>query len=110
MPKGPRKTKKRASTPVTSRAVGSRGTSTRHHRDTARFWRASDLLAKKLRLLRRSRELTIDQACERAEVEPMTWYRLENRKANPTLALLCSVAAAFGLTVSELLGDEVSNS
>ena len=36
----------------------------------------------------------------------MTWYRLENRKANPTLAVLASLAAVFGLTVSRFLDDE----
>ncbi len=52
--------------------------------------------------------MTINDACERAGVEPMTWYRLENRKANPTLAVLGSLAAVFGLTVAELLEDDES--
>jgi transcriptional regulator with XRE-family HTH domain len=63
-------------------------------------------LAKRLRALRHARDLTIEQASEAAGVEPMTWYRLENRRANPTLAVLASVAAVFDLRVAELL-DEV---
>lgn len=55
--------------------------------------------------MRHDRGLTIDAASEAAGVEPMTWYRLEARKANPTLAVLASLAAAFGLTVPELLED-----
>jgi transcriptional regulator with XRE-family HTH domain len=45
-------------------------------------------------------------ACEKAGVEPMTWYRLEHRRSNPTLAVLASVAAVFGLSVPELLGED----
>jgi transcriptional regulator with XRE-family HTH domain len=50
--------------------------------------------------------MTIDAASEAAGVEPMTWYRLENRKANPTLAVLASLAAVFGLSVSAFLDDK----
>src|SRR5262245_18437514 len=88
------------------RSPSGRATSTRHHRETARFRRLSDLVARRLRRLRRERGMTIDVASEAAGVEPMTWYRLENRKANPTLAVLASLAAVFGLSVSTFLGDE----
>ena len=88
------------------RSPSGRASSTRHHRETARFRRLSDLVARRLRRLRRDRGMTIDAASDAAGVEPMTWYRLENRKANPTLAVLASLAAVFGLTVSAFLDDE----
>jgi hypothetical protein len=49
--------------------------------------------------------MTIDAASEAAGVEPMTWYRIENRKANPTLAVLASLAAVLLLTLSVFLAD-----
>jgi hypothetical protein len=36
----------------------------------------------------------------------MTWYRMEHGLSNPTLAVLASVAAVFGLTVAELVGED----
>lgn len=81
-------------------------TSTLHHRETARFRKLNDLLAKRLRQLRLGRGFTIEEASEKAGVEPMTWYRMEHRRANPTLAVLASVAAVFGLSVPQLLGDD----
>ena len=59
-----------------------------------------------MRALRHAGSLTIEQASEAAGVEPMTWYRLENHRGNPTLAVLASVAAVFELTVIELLDDK----
>lgn len=63
-------------------------------------------MAKRVRRLRLERGLTIEQASEAAGVEPMTWYRLEHRRSNPTLAVLASVAAVFGLGVPALLGED----
>jgi DNA-binding XRE family transcriptional regulator len=101
MPRAPRTRKKTA-----TRRTDARATATLHHRETARFRKLNEVLAKRLRTLRHARDLTIEQASEAAGVEPMTWYRLENRRANPTLAVLASVAAVFDLRVAELL-DEV---
>jgi DNA-binding XRE family transcriptional regulator len=84
----------------------SASTSTLHHKETARFRKLNELLAKRLRRLRLQRGLTIEQASEAAGVEPITWYRLEHRRSNPTLAVLASVAAVFDLTVATLLDDE----
>ncbi len=100
MRRPPRKRKKTATGEKRTRA-----SATLHHRQTSRFRKLNELLGKRLRALRHERELTIEQASEAAGVEPMTWYRLENRRANPTLALLASVAAVFDLKVSELLNE-----
>jgi len=99
-----RTTRKRSkSTKKEHRSVS---TSTLHHRETARFRRLNELLAKRIRRLRLERSMTIEQASEAAGVEPMTWYRLEHRRSNPTLAVLASIAAVFGLTVAGLLGED----
>src|SRR4051794_6294203 len=98
----PRKRSKKSPRPVRR----SESTSTLHHRETVRFRKLNELLAKRLRQMRLERELTIEAASEKAGVEPMTWYRLEHRRSNPTLAVLASVAAVFGLTVAELLGED----
>jgi DNA-binding XRE family transcriptional regulator len=98
--------RKRSKTTRTDRRSGSTSTSTLHHRETARFRKLSELLAKRLRRLRLQRELTIEQASEAAGVEPITWYRLEHRRSNPTLAVLASVAAVFDLTIASLLDDD----
>jgi DNA-binding XRE family transcriptional regulator len=81
-------------------------TSTLHHRETARFRRLNDQLAQRVRRMRLERGMTIEQASEEAGVEPMTWYRLEHKRSNPTLAVLASIAAVFGLSVAGLLSDD----
>jgi DNA-binding XRE family transcriptional regulator len=73
------------------------------HRETPRFRKATTLLAKRLRKLRAEKDWTIEKACEAIGIEPMSLYRLEYGKSNPSLALLLDLAAAFGLSVSELL-------
>ncbi len=100
MGRAPRKRKKTA-----AGAAPARGTATLHHRDTPRFRKLNAILAKHIRSLRHARGMTIEQASEAAGVEPMTWYRLENRRGNPTLAVLASVAAVFELTVPKLLEE-----
>ncbi|HEX3852037.1 MAG TPA: helix-turn-helix transcriptional regulator [Polyangiaceae bacterium] len=97
----PRKRKKTAASETRGRA-----TATLHHRETPRFGKLNAILAKRLRALRHARDMTIEQACEAASVEPMTWYRLENQRGNPTLAVLASVAAVFGMRVAQLLDEE----
>jgi transcriptional regulator with XRE-family HTH domain len=81
---------------------------TLHHRETARFRRVASLLARRVRQLRGVREWTIEMAAERFDVEPAHVRRIESGKANPSLAVLVSVAAALGLTVSELLAPRIA--
>lgn len=101
MARAPRKRKKTGAGETRSRA-----TATLRHRETPRFRKLNEALGKRLRALRHARDMTIEQACEAAGVEPMTWYRLENQRGNPTLAVLASVANVFGLKVAQLLTEE----
>jgi transcriptional regulator with XRE-family HTH domain len=87
-------------------APGKSSPKTLHHRETPRFRRLARVLARRLRDLRTGRGWTIEQAAERMEVEPAHVGRMESGAANPSLAVLASVAHAFGLTVSELLRPE----
>ena len=61
-------------------------------------------LAKRLRQLRASRGWTQRVAAVRMGVGAPLVRRLENGQANPSLAVLLSVAAAFGIPLKELLG------
>ena len=76
---------------------------TLHHRETARFRRVVSVLARHAKELRAARGWTIEAAAERFGIEPAHVRRIESGSANPSLAVLTSVAAAFGLSVSELL-------
>ena len=79
---------------------------TLHHRETARFRRVAALLARRTNALRVAREWTIEVTAERIGVEPAYVRRLEAGTANVSLAILVSVAHAFGLAVHELLTPE----
>lgn len=63
------------------------------------------LLARRLRELRTARDWTIEEAAERIGVEPAHVRRIESGAANPSLAVLVSIAHAFGMRVSELLAE-----
>lgn len=76
---------------------------TLHHRETARFQRAAALLARRLRELRTERGWSIEETAERIGVEPAHVRRIESGAANPSLAVLVSIAHAFGMPLSELL-------
>jgi transcriptional regulator with XRE-family HTH domain len=76
---------------------------TLHHRETPRFRRAIRLLSSRMRTLREARGWTIERAAEAYEVEPAHVRRMEAGRANPSLAVLISVAHALGVDVAELL-------
>ena len=85
-------------------AARKRGTpKTAQHRALPRFRRVAASLAQRVRELRAARRWTQEVAAERIGVEPAQIRRIESARANPSLAVLVSVAAAFGLAVSELL-------
>jgi transcriptional regulator with XRE-family HTH domain len=63
-------------------------------------------LARRVRELREERSWTIEEAAERFSVEPAHVRRIEAGDANPSLAVLVSVARAFGVKVGELVDPE----
>jgi transcriptional regulator with XRE-family HTH domain len=76
---------------------------TRQHTENPRFRREIDRIARRVRALRLERGWTVEEASERMRIEPMSLRRIESRRANPTLGTLVSVAAAFRLSLVELL-------
>ncbi len=66
--------------------------------------RLSLRLAGRLRRLRATRGWTQRAAAERIGVGPVVVRRLETGKANPSLAVLVSVARAYRVRLAELLG------
>ncbi|WP_417209806.1 helix-turn-helix domain-containing protein [Antarctobacter sp.] len=64
-----------------------------------------DALAKRIRLLRGGRQLSLDALAQRAGISKGTVVALEQGKANPSIGVLCRLAAALSLSVTDLLAD-----
>lgn len=75
------------------------------HRQSPAFRKIMGRLARRIRRLRNEHGWTVEGAAERFGVEPAHVRRIESGKANPSLAVLVSIAGALGLTVSELLEE-----
>ncbi len=60
-------------------------------------------IAANIRRIRRRRTLTQEDLAELAELEPRTIQHLETGKANPTIGLVATVAAALGVSAATLL-------
>jgi transcriptional regulator with XRE-family HTH domain len=78
-------------------------TKTLLHRQAPAFRRQNKALALRVRSLREAQGWTIERAAEKFGVEPAHVRRIEGARANPSLAVLVSLARAFRLSVSELL-------
>lgn len=76
---------------------------TRHHRESSDFRRVATSLARTVRLLRQKKRWTVEAAAERFGVEPAYVRSIEAGRTNPSLAVLVSIASAFGLLPGELL-------
>jgi transcriptional regulator with XRE-family HTH domain len=77
----------------------------RSARKSADLRRLAGVLGKRLRRLRDALGLTQRAAAARIGVGPRVLRRLERGSANPSLAVLVSTARAFGVPLSQLLGD-----
>ncbi|EPS0644028.1 helix-turn-helix domain-containing protein [Cronobacter malonaticus] len=60
-------------------------------------------LAQKLKSWRKEHKVTLDALSQRAGVSKGMLVELEKAAANPSIAILCKVAAALGLSVADLL-------
>jgi transcriptional regulator with XRE-family HTH domain len=76
---------------------------TRHHRETSAFRREVLAFGRLVRSLRRGRKWTIEEAAERFGVEPAYVRSIESGRTNPSLAVMVSVAEAFGMRTGDLL-------
>jgi transcriptional regulator with XRE-family HTH domain len=75
----------------------------RKNGDYGEYDRIAQVLAKRLRRLRTDRGLTQRAAAARIGVGPPVLRRLETGRANPSLAILVSIARAFGVPLNRLL-------
>lgn len=65
-------------------------------------------LAKRIRALRDARQITLDALAQQAGLSKGTVVALEQGKANPSIGVLCRLAAALSLSVTDLLADPAS--
>ncbi|BCH05197.1 XRE family transcriptional regulator (plasmid) [Mesorhizobium sp. 131-2-5] len=65
-------------------------------------------IAIRIQDLRRDQNLTLDRLAKLTGLSKGTVVALEQGKANPSIAILCRLAAAFSLSVADLLTDEPS--
>lgn len=78
---------------------------TRHHRETREFRRVVRALAQRVRDLRNERGWTVEDAAERFGVEPAFVRRVEAGRTNPSLAVVVSIAKAFGIRIADLMSE-----
>ncbi|HET9383056.1 MAG TPA: XRE family transcriptional regulator [Streptomyces sp.] len=67
------------------------------------------LVAPRLRALRRRAGLTLEAAARAAALSPAHLSRLETGRRQPSLPMLLALARVYGTTVSDLLGERVSD-
>lgn len=63
----------------------------------------SAAVSRKLKQLRKARNWTLDELSRRAGVSKGMLVEIEKGTANPSIAILCKVAAAFGLSVADIV-------
>jgi transcriptional regulator with XRE-family HTH domain len=61
----------------------------------------------RLKLLRTSHKLTLEQLAFAADIELSQVHRIEKAKINPTYTTLVALAAGLEITLAELVGDEL---
>src|SRR6185436_13368496 len=62
-----------------------------------------DVLSGRLRARRRDRRLSLDLLAGLSDVSKGLLVQIENGEANPSIATLCKVAAALGVSVADLV-------
>lgn len=65
-------------------------------------------IATRIQNLRRDQNLTLDRLAKLTGLSKGTVVALEQGKANPSIGILCRLAAAFSLSVADLLNDAPS--
>jgi len=63
---------------------------------------ATGRLGRRIRDLRKHKQLSQEQAAERAKIDPKHWQDLESGRTNPTLATLVGISRALGVKLAEL--------
>ena len=63
------------------------------------------LIAARVAELRRREGLSLDRLAERSGLSKGTVVGIENERANPSIAILCRLAAALSVSVADLVGE-----
>lgn len=63
------------------------------------------LFGNKLKELRTSKQLTLQELAFEADIEISQVHRVEKGKINPTLTTLTALAKGLGVTLAELVGE-----
>lgn len=66
-------------------------------------------LATRVRDMRRRKGLSLDELARFSGLSKGTVVGIEQGKANPSIGVLCRLATAFGISVSDLVGEPVGN-
>ena len=78
---------------------------TRHHRIRLEFRLVVVALGRVLHALRVERGWTVEEAAGHFAVEPAFVRRIEGGRTNPSLAVIVSIATAFGVPLDDLFRD-----
>ncbi len=70
----------------------------------------SQLLCEKVKSLRKNQDWTLEVLSAASGVSRSMLSQIERGKANPTLAVACRIAHAFGITIGELVEEPWSES
>ncbi|GAB7531246.1 helix-turn-helix domain-containing protein [Pseudomonas sp. 3A(2025)] len=63
----------------------------------------SEAVSRRLREERKQKKLSLDELARRAGVSKGMVVEIENCNANPSIAILCKIAAALGLSVADIV-------
>ncbi|WP_458376560.1 XRE family transcriptional regulator [Pseudomonas pergaminensis] len=63
----------------------------------------SEAVAKRLKEARKQQKISLDELARRANVSKGMVVEIENCKANPSIAILCKISAALGLSVADVV-------
>ncbi|AXI60052.1 XRE family transcriptional regulator [Pseudomonas kribbensis] len=63
----------------------------------------SEAVAKRLREARKQQKISLDELARRSGVSKGMVVEIENCNANPSIAILCKVSAALGLSVADVV-------
>lgn len=105
MSKTPAKSNARARSPRAASAPESNG-ATDAEGDEIGAAELTRRVADNLRLLRKQRDLSLDELAARSGVSRATLSQVETSKTNPTIAILWKIAAGLGVPFASLLGEE----
>lgn len=63
----------------------------------------SEAIAMRLREVRKKQKLSLDELARRSGVSKGMVVEIENCNANPSIAILCKISAALGLSVADVV-------